>query len=132
MIRRRRLEITVEASRRLVVHRQDGIFEARCRECAGQVVFPDEAIVLAGISSREIHRLVERDGFTSPRLVKVFCLFVLTRYSEGIGYDKEEGHQKSTHSPAFCLVCDCMVWIAPQSAESDRARGVGCTDDLHR
>ena len=59
MIRRRRLEITVEASRRLVVHRQDGIFEARCRECAGQVVFPDEAIVLAGISSREIHRLVE-------------------------------------------------------------------------
>ncbi len=60
MRRRRRVEITVEISR-LVMRRGAGRASVWCPVCAPPVplVTPEEAAVLAGVSTRTVYRRVE-------------------------------------------------------------------------
>ena len=58
---RKRTEISIETHRQLVISRRRGSVIAWCPECAGQVkmVTPDEAAIVARVSSRTIYRWVE-------------------------------------------------------------------------
>jgi putative AbiEi antitoxin of type IV toxin-antitoxin system len=79
---RRRIEITVETDERFIVKGLGGSLPAWCPECAGQVITPQEAVAVAGISSRAIHRLVESGAvhFTeTPEGVLLICLSSLLR-----------------------------------------------------
>jgi len=60
---KRRTEITVETDRVLVVRRRSRAVQAWCVSCAGrvQMVTPDEAAVVAGVSVRMICRRVEAE-----------------------------------------------------------------------
>ncbi|HWO01051.1 MAG TPA: helix-turn-helix domain-containing protein [Blastocatellia bacterium] len=57
----RRIEITIETDRALVIRRRSGWVKAWCRECGKTVtmVTPDEASALAHVSSRTVYRWVE-------------------------------------------------------------------------
>ena len=57
--RRRRLEIIVEATRRVTIRRPGVAPALRCGQCAEPLVSTEEAVVVTGLSSRTIHRLVE-------------------------------------------------------------------------
>jgi excisionase family DNA binding protein len=57
----RRTEITIETDRVVVIKKRKASILAWCPACAGQVqmVTPDEAAVIARVSSRTIYRWVE-------------------------------------------------------------------------
>ena len=55
----RRLAITVEKRERLSIKRSDSAFPVWCSQCAGQLITADEAVAVAGLSSRAIHRRAE-------------------------------------------------------------------------
>jgi excisionase family DNA binding protein len=59
--RKKRIELTIETERLLVVTRRKSASRARCSECAGQVkmVTADEAATLAGVNSRTVYRWIE-------------------------------------------------------------------------
>ena len=61
MKRKKRIEITIETERLLVITRRKSATLAMCSQCAGQVemVTADEASTLAGVSSRTIYRWIE-------------------------------------------------------------------------
>ena len=61
MRRRRRMEITVE-TRRLVIRRSTNQAPVWCVECSSpvQLITPEEAAVLASVSTRTVYRRVER------------------------------------------------------------------------
>lgn len=61
MRRRRRMEITVE-TRRLVIRRSTNPAAVSCIECSSpvQLITPEEAAVLASVSTRTVYRRVER------------------------------------------------------------------------
>ena len=58
---KKRIEITIETERLLVITRRKSATQARCLPCASQVkmVTADEASTLAGVSSRTIYRWIE-------------------------------------------------------------------------
>ena len=58
---KRRIEITVEHQRILLVRRREPSAHIRCEVCAGrpQMLTPDEAARLLGMSERSIFRRVE-------------------------------------------------------------------------
>jgi len=58
---RRKVQVTIETRQLLVVSRAQGSIQGWCSECANDVplIRPEEAAVLAGISSRTIYRRVE-------------------------------------------------------------------------
>ena len=60
-MRRRRMEITVE-TRQMIIHRSTNQTPIWCTECASpvQLIEPEEAAVLADVSTRTIYRRVER------------------------------------------------------------------------
>ncbi|HWP41595.1 MAG TPA: hypothetical protein VNO14_00070 [Blastocatellia bacterium] len=59
--RKKRVRITVESDQVYVMRRPVGNLRALCAECGDMVhmIMPEEAMALAGVSSREIYRLVE-------------------------------------------------------------------------
>ena len=57
--RRRRIEIAIETSQRFIIKRAATDGPVWCRECAGRLVNQEEAVIVAGITSRAIHRGVE-------------------------------------------------------------------------
>ena len=61
MRRRRRVEITVE-TRQMVIRRSTTQVPVWCNECSSpvQLILPEEAAVLAGVSTRTIYHWVER------------------------------------------------------------------------
>lgn len=58
---KRRLEIVVETRQRLTLKKSQHAPTVLCERCAGPLILADEAVVLTGLSSRAIHRMVE-DG----------------------------------------------------------------------
>ena len=58
---RRKIQLTVETHQLLVIKRAKNLTQTWCGECAGHVplIRPEEAAVLAGVSSRTIYRRVE-------------------------------------------------------------------------
>lgn len=58
---KRRIEITVEKHRLVVLKRRNRLIDAWCQACREQVpmVTPDEAAAIARVSSRTIYRRVE-------------------------------------------------------------------------
>ena len=74
---KRRIEITVETDQRFIIRGPGGTFPLWCKECAGQVITPEEAMAATGLSSRTIHRLVETGAvhFTeTPEGLLTMCL----------------------------------------------------------
>ena len=63
MRREKRTEISIETHRVLVISRLRKSAPAWCFSCRAQVnmVMPDEAAVLAGVSSRTIYRWIEAE-----------------------------------------------------------------------
>jgi hypothetical protein len=61
---RHRTEITIETDRVIVVRRRTGVQAAWCRGCDDlvEMITPDEAVKLAGLSSRAMYRLVEAES----------------------------------------------------------------------
>ena len=59
MKRTRRVAITVERDERLVIRRSGNVLPVWCSQCPGRVITTDEAVAVAGISSRAIHRRAE-------------------------------------------------------------------------
>jgi len=59
--RRKRIEITIETERLILVTRHKSATRARCSPCGRQVkmVTADEASTLAGVSSRTVYRWIE-------------------------------------------------------------------------
>lgn len=84
MGRKRRIEITVEKERTVVVRRRGRLVQGWCAGCAEQVrmVTPEEAAVATRVSSRTIYRWAE-DGkihFTeTPEGFLRICLNSLVR-----------------------------------------------------
>ena len=58
-MRRKRLEIVVETTRRVTLRRPGAEPAARCGQCSELLVPTEAAVAVTGLSSRAIHRLVE-------------------------------------------------------------------------
>ena len=58
---KKRTEITVRTSRLLVINRHSSLIHAVCKACGKEVemITPDEAAALVGVSSRVIYRAIE-------------------------------------------------------------------------
>jgi len=71
---KKRTEITVKTHRLLVVNRQNSRFVARCEKCGEMVemVVPDEAAAVVGISSRDIYRAIESEEIHFIETAQVF------------------------------------------------------------
>ena len=56
-----RTEVTIETDERLIIRRGGQLPRARCSECGeqGTMISLEEAVALAGVSSRAIHHWVE-------------------------------------------------------------------------
>lgn len=63
MGRAKRIEVTVEADRMVVIRRRRGVVRAWCEGCAQPVkmITVDEAAVLVGVTARTIYRWVEKE-----------------------------------------------------------------------
>lgn len=76
---KRKIQLTVETHKLLVISRTKGSTQDWCSECAGDVplIKPEEAAVLAGVSPRTIYRRGEA-GFVhfgeSPEGWLLICL----------------------------------------------------------
>lgn len=58
MKRKRRRKITIETDQVLIIKRSGSVAPA-CEQCGGRLVTQEEAIAVAGVSPRVIHRWVE-------------------------------------------------------------------------
>jgi hypothetical protein len=91
---KRRTEITVETDRFIVIRRRIGSPPARCAVCEGQVkmVTPDEAALLARVTSRTVYRWIEADKLhfaeTSEGQLFVCLNSLLEQSSEGGYFDE--------------------------------------------
>ena len=87
--RRRRIEITVETDQ-VVIVKKPVVISARCALCRGHMIPIEEATVIAGVTLRVIHRLVEtgRAHFAEteagPVLLCLDSLFKLTAGDESM------------------------------------------------
>ncbi len=74
---KKRTEITVKTNRLLVINRHSSAFVAECEKCGKQVemVVPDEAAAIVGISSRTIYRAIEAGDIHFIEMPVVFVCF---------------------------------------------------------
>jgi len=74
---KKRTEITIETHRLLVIDRHNGAFVTECEKCAERVemVTPDEAAAIVGISSRVIYRAIEAGEVHFVEMPVVFICF---------------------------------------------------------
>jgi len=80
--RKRRIEIAVETSRRFIIKRAASGTPAWCRQCAGQLVNHEEAVIVAGVTSRAIHRGVEARSVHFTETAEGLLLVCLDSLSE--------------------------------------------------
>ena len=61
MGKKRKIEITIEAERSVIIRKKRNDMQAWCAHCAAQVrlVTPEEAALVAGVSQRTIYSWVE-------------------------------------------------------------------------
>ena len=71
---KKRTEITVKTHRRFIVNRRSSRFVARCEKCGEMVemVMPDEAAAIVGISSRAIYRAIESEEIHFIETAQIF------------------------------------------------------------
>jgi hypothetical protein len=73
----RRTEITIEKHRTLIIRRRQRFTRRWCRQCLAEVqlITPDDAALVAGVSSRTIYRWIEDAGihFTEDLGVLLVC-----------------------------------------------------------
>ena len=86
MLKRSRTEVTIETDERLFIRRRGRWANASCSECVGPatLVALEEAVALAGVSSRAIHRWVETGEIHFAETADGFllvCLDALIRVS---------------------------------------------------
>ncbi len=96
MKRRKRVEITVETSL-LVVRRSQNQAPVWCIECASPVqsVTPEEAAMLAGVSTRTVYRWMEAGQlhfFETAEQSPLICLNSLLRSTDKGGNDHVTEH----------------------------------------
>jgi hypothetical protein len=95
-MRRRRIEITV-ATRQMIIRRQTNHAPVWCLECSSAVpaLTPEEAAVLAGVSTRMVYRLVEAGQLhfiEAAEQSPLICLHSLLRLT-----DKGESNHVTEH-----------------------------------
>ncbi|MEO6391887.1 MAG: hypothetical protein ABIP75_08560 [Pyrinomonadaceae bacterium] len=92
---KRRIEITVEKHRRIVLSQRNRAVNAWCHRCAGQVqmVTPDEVAQLCDVSTRTVYRWIEMDRVHFTETDKGFSLICL--FSLDAKMDPMPGDEKS-------------------------------------
>ncbi len=78
---KRKVELTIETEERFVIKKSGGFCIGRCSLCDGQMMTQEEAMTIAGISSRILHRWVEAGKVHSSETIEGFLLVCLNSFS---------------------------------------------------
>ncbi len=122
------MQIVIETNRRLTVERRGKVIENWCQQCNQPVawVTPEEAVILAGISSRAVYQMVEsgkahftetEDGFL---MVCLSSLPVNWRQSSNIPWSF------AGTSPETNKIKELLLQPKGQPEPNDESTGSGC------